>query len=395
MKTKWFWSLLLAMPLAISLAGCGSKEESKSESDSDKDKKGGSVALVLPTAEKPIDQSYITDEFVGAVVVHPSRVLNSDYVKELIAVADQPGSPLAGKITSFFDVATKETGLDIHKIEEVILLLDEKGLEPKNFTGTGKFDPKTGKNVTVSKPKAVPAFIVRYGGTLDEQDLLKRIREKEKGDPEKKSHGGKTYYAVGVLAFALPDDKTLVAGDEETLKKMLTAGKTSSPLSKRLATLGAEHDIVVAFAGEKFEQKVAQSAGMTPDPEAQKYAEHLKNAKSIAITINISTSPLMTVVLGMSDDQSAGEFGDILKGEALPQLKKQYEQNKDGLKKISKEASTLADELVESLAVGSKGNDVILVVGRPSAMDRLPQVLQEALKNLAPGGPDIPGGPRE
>jgi hypothetical protein len=369
MKTKWIWTLLLALPLTMSLAGCGGKSESEEEEG---------VKVSLPTAEKPIDQSYITDDFVAAIVVHPSRVLNSSFVKELIELADS--TMMRGQIKGFFEEAEEKSGFDIRKIEQVIVLIDEKGVEnPDGFSGKSN---RFGK----AEPENMPGLILRYSDPIDEKDLIAKINaqrsEKKESTLVKKSFEGKSYYTDGNFAISVADEKTIVGGKEETLKKMLTTGKASSPLAKRLATLGAEHDVIFVIVGDKFEEKMAGFGGEKAPDELKEYTSYFKKTKSVAIAISVSSSPLVTVVLGMSDEKSASGLGELLKTKAVVELKEKYQESKENAlppQLDAKDAIKIVDELVDGITVGSKGTDVIFSIKRPYSLDDLPKMVKKAM----------------
>jgi hypothetical protein len=376
MKMKWIWTLLLALPLTMSLAGCGGKSESETE-------EGNKISL--PTSEKPIDQSFITDDFVAAIVVHPSRIYESKVGKDVIAYAIKDANRREA-FEEFLQNLKNGFSLEPGQIEQVIVLLDGKDVPQLQGALMRDRDPKLMPGLIVrssvdfdeAKLATVFAMVPSRSGDDDHPRLRGGVKSAAPKKPEKKSVGGQDYYVVhnGETAFAIVDGKTLVGGTEATLKKMLAAKKATSPLAKRLATIGAEHDMAFVFAGEPVEALVKTYADMIGqmDPDAKEAASHAKNLKSVSITLSVTSSPMVSVVFGMGDSESASNLASIINEKFVTKLKEEYEKGKG---QIPKEAVEFTDELMEKFAVGAIGSDLIIRLDRVSQLDNIGKILEE------------------
>src|SRR5262249_8318371 len=128
-------------------------------------------------------------------------------------------------------------GVDPRKIERAIVLID----------------PMPGGNVAF-----LPAFIVQFAEPVDGAALVAKALE----GAEKTTFEGKEYYrGKNRTAARLHDcacvagDRTILAGAEPTLQKMLIAKDAQSPLRDRLPQVDLKHDLVVAFVMDQAERK--------------------------------------------------------------------------------------------------------------------------------------------
>jgi len=424
---------LLAL-LALGTAGCGKKaDEAKTGAD-----KGGDAGVSLPTANKPIDTRYVSDDFVGAVVLHPARALESKFVKDVLAEVEKEFG--RKKVAGAFAKVKQEVGVDPRKIEQVIVLIDrESGMQAAAmFQGGGGEEP-------------LPAMIVRFNEAVDQQAILSKIGEKftappkglkvprsdgpvfpgkkadavkpdppefsrkpssaKKETPKKadqpkeptpggkdsgppksieKAHDGKTYRVFGPAAVCFVDDKTLLTAKEDLLKKMITASDVKSPLTARLKTLGDEHDLVVAMDAAPLTDLLKNFPPDAFGPEITPAVEHAKKIKTIAITAGISGGTLASVVLQMPGEEDAKGFASYIQEKGVTKLHDLYAQMKSDPKaKVPPEAQflvKLADEIVEGLKAGHVGSDVVVSIPRPAELDKLPSQLGPAIKAAGKAG---------
>lgn len=380
MRRTWIWTLLLAAPLAFGLTGCGGKTEDTAEGDGKEN--NGKPVIALPTAEKPIDRSYISNDFIGAVVLHPARVLNSKIAKDVIAFAEKKEP---GGFDKFKQELRDQLGIEADKVEQVILLVDSQSADAVQASA--------GFGGTRSDSK--PAFIIRNSEDFDEAKLLEAFSTKRKTTfakvgtefkrkvtkstikTEKKSHAGVDYHTAdgGKQAFAVVGGKTLLGGTEDTLKKMLEAKDADSPLAKRLATIGAEHDLIIVGAGKPVEDKVGQFSGMLAalGEDGQAAMPHAQKLKSVAITASATGSPMLSIVFGMEDAESASALAQLLNDKVMTKLKEEYENQK---KSIPPDVQPAAEEVMAKLAIGAKGSDLIVSLGRLSQLDDITPILE-------------------
>jgi Protein of unknown function (DUF1559) len=414
MFRRWMLPLLMLAPLALWTAGCGKKTEEAAKTGSDK---GGDAKVSLPTANKPIDTRYISDDFVAAVVLHPARALESKFVKDILAEVEKEFGKQ--KVADTFAKVKQEAGVDPRKIEQVIVLIDKEsaGRAASMFQGGGGGEP-------------MPSVIVRFNAAVDQQAILSKISKKltapirvpkvrskdgpafpgakqleKKPSPRKKpssakkpglakdstppklpekSHAGKTYHVIGPAAVCFVDDKTLLAGQEDLLKKMLTAKDVTSPLTSRLKTLGDEHDLIVAMdatPATDFLKNFPPDAFGDENAPALKYA---KKIKTIAITAGISGGTLASIVLQMPSEEDAKGFAAFIQEKGVTKVRDLYAQFKNNpMAKVPPEAQfavKLADEIVAGLKAGPAGSDVVISVPRPADLDKLPSQLGPAIK---------------
>lgn len=376
MHNTWFRTLLLAAPLIVTLNGCGKPK--KSAAGNGKTNQAAKTKPALPTANQPIDQSYITDDFVAAAVFHPARLMKDELARDLIAVAREDKAGGVHKTLKFIE---DNFGIESNEIEQVIVLCDGGYL--------------AGLAIAIAREqpyKTLPGVIVRYSGTLDEASLLPALvkaaqvrsgqgmQEATAPQPAKKSHAGKTYYVLnnGDDAFAFVGGHTLVAAPEATLKKMLAAGKPTSPLARLLGTIGAEHNVILAAAGQPFEDLVTTALAIKGLNDEKK-TELAGKLESVAVTQGGSKSTMASIVVGMADATSASQLAELLNKETIQQIKKNNQKARSK-GNISAEEAKLLDEQLESLAVGANETNVIIRVAQPSRLDDIRALIKSRSK---------------
>jgi len=136
MRGKWIWTLVLVVPLTVGFVGCNGKTKKTGKTEEEKTKKTEtgkkkqkdqnlvSTKVAPPTAKEPINTKHISDDFIGAVVMHPRRAIESKMIKKMIAQVEQVHGK-AAVAQAFRDMQT-EFGFDPRKMEQVIILADMK-----------------------------------------------------------------------------------------------------------------------------------------------------------------------------------------------------------------------------------------------------------------------------
>jgi Protein of unknown function (DUF1559) len=487
MIRKWTLVMLLAVPLAAGFAGCGKKKTEDAGKDGSGKDKPSRAKLALPTAKKPIDTQYISDDFIAAAVLHPARALESKLGRDILAELNKE----LGKKTveGGFATAKRELGVDPRKVEQVVVLIDDAtamelpGLIPRKSNGP-KGPPQAipsnkeraeldrrpddeadggclpqekkglpGANDNFPPPRRkmmkmppIPSVIVRFSEAVDQKAILSRLTAKFLGpserdmpqtrsskgpefpgkkqtqkkpfpptkskppkkspppkaaspkgkdesgcvadeggaspEPPSKTHGGKTYHVIGPLAVCFVDGKTMLAGKEDLLKKMITAKDVKSPLTERLKTLGDEHDFVFALSVQSFAGMLEGLRFFVPK-EAHPALDYAKKIKTLAITAGISGGTLVSVVAQMPSDDDAKGFATLIRDKFLPQLRSQYNKLKGMDVKDQSQTGKwfvkLADQAIEGITVGAVKSDVVVSMARPAELDNLPLQILPAI----------------
>ena len=111
---------LLLVPLSL-IIGCSGEETGGPDAEV-KETVESAVDAIEQEVEKRVgpqlDLSYITDDFSSAVIVHPGRMLNSDFVNELV----KAGLPLEEALKE----PMEEFGIDPRNVEQIMVLLDKE-----------------------------------------------------------------------------------------------------------------------------------------------------------------------------------------------------------------------------------------------------------------------------
>ena len=417
---------MLTIVLAVGLSGCGQAEKTAAPpqktngGNKDKGKTGDKVDL--PSAKLRIDTSYISGDFIAAVVVYPARVLKSDFGQKFLGQVTASGKVKEDKI---FAGLQDEAGFDPRTLEQAIVLVDFRtvskaaaslmntgppggGPGPKNERRDDK-EPDSCADEEPSAPdgkngdgppekgsiNSGPAgsFILRFSKPVDEKAVVKAAAAEEAGPDGvirhlAKKQPGKAYYssrAGNSIAF-LDGGKTVLMAEEAVLKKMLKAKDAQTPLTKRLASLGAEHDVIVAAAGPGFERSAMLLKGflkLTMPRPYQDVPDHVGGMKSLALALNLSKDPMLSVVFELADEDSASGLVTIANKRALPQLSQLFEMAKAKAKggdDLERQLVTIAGELMSGLKIGSESRHAIVSLNRPSSTPQLPKILFDGVQ---------------
>jgi hypothetical protein len=320
-------------------------------------------------AKKQLDLSYIAADFNAAVILHPERILERPFIAKLIE----------DKMLADF---IKETGADPRKIERAIVLID----------------PMPGGNVAF-----LPAFIVQFAEPVDGAALVAKALE----GAEKTTFEGKEYYRGKNRTAAklrdcacVADDRTILAGPEPTLQKMLIAKDAQSPLRDRLPKVDLKHDLVVAFVMDQAERKdktlptVRQALGEilkqnkdTIPPNFEGVDKLGEQLAAVTLALDLGGDDLLSIELEATDDKAAEALHGLAKNGydtlkfLVPSAKKEIN---GGLpKEIAEPTSGLVDELVKGLTVQKDGKHVQVSLKMPTQLPTVVDKLTPMLKELA------------
>ncbi len=180
-----------------------------------------------------VDLTYITQEAVAAIVLHPRDVLNSPDLRML------PVEVLSA-------VGMRDFGIDPVDLEQVVLFVEPPG---------GPGPPDFG-------------IVARSAKPLDRKTILPGIlKNSEKATAGAKSYERAAHPILPSVYFA--DDRTIVAAPEAMLKKILTTKPGNSPLRKLLSRKGVGDNINVLVSIDSIRPMltaVLRSLPPLPDP---------------------------------------------------------------------------------------------------------------------------------
>jgi hypothetical protein len=320
-------------------------------------------------SKKEFDTAFLADSFVGAIIVHPQRMLQSQ------ALASLPQDKM------FAQIPMKE--LDPRKMERVVVY--------------------SGPNVSGKPEESAGGVIIRYSEPVDvKTQLLAQFPEAKEA-----TYQGKTYYkltppgAKVVLGVYIPDDKTVVGAPETNLHQMLTAKDVKSPLAQQLGRLDLNNDILMVSAIEPIRSKALEALkdadkSLKDFPQFAKLPKLPEYLQFVTLKINLSADTFLAIDLDATDANAAAEVFKLANS-GNDFLKQAYQpMRKDMLKSVPPDLSpsvgSFADDLVNGIEVKQDGTRVTLTLKTPSNTTDLLSKLGKTLEQMAPGPPGVPPG---
>jgi len=187
---------------------------------------GGAQAQEAKTPSA-LDVTYITDDYLGAVVINPARLMASPALK------GQPSEQLVALI--------KRYGLEPRQIEQIILLLPapRRGERFGFDTGRGERLPPTGIH-----------GVLRLTQPVADAKLLAKIVESLGHGELKEVDTGRVYWKASQrmdLAFDVADESTVFFADERTVRSRLVSRVGAGPLAETLKKADASADVLAAI----------------------------------------------------------------------------------------------------------------------------------------------------
>ena len=325
---------------------------------------------------------YLSSDFCAAVVIHPQRIS-----KSTLAAAVQSGLPKemasadpAKAIATLTRLKDLPPGMDLAKLAKL--------LEGKTIIRIVIFiDPMPTADVP-----AAPGIIVQFGDDIDGDGLLAAISSDWK-PAEAKGVKYKTLKSPepgkpDIGAF-VPDARTLIAGLDATVVKMLAKDQGGQPLLKQLQHASFDNDILVEFLAEPLWAEKANGGGKSAEkiigslggPDLAKSA---KEIKSLSIKLNFSGKTLLHAEVVTDTPETATKYAAVAQA-GIAFAKPQFEALKKqppplvpppAVAVISK----LGDEVFEGLTIKNDGPQLLVNLAMPAS---LPDALKLAAQMAA------------
>lgn len=380
---------------------------------------------VMKPAANSLDLTYITDDFTSAVIVHPARVLNSEFMGELV----KAGLPLEEALQEPID----KLGIDPRNVKQIILLTDKATAEaaplllpvPMGPPGgqPGGFGPTQPLEGTPENPdqssltrqheklqtvafqpedaiadtdaaaeEPTPTLIVRFSNAIDEETFFNGLP----GPPlETGEVDGLKVRKVknpdAVLHFANP--QTLIVTRATLLKKMVETKSAESGLITELKNIDATHDLIVVAdltPVRQLMQMGGEIAAAKLPPDLAALANIPNKTKMLTLTAGVSNASLLsaTFVMDTADDAQATNTA-LTNG--LKQVQAVYDQKKtQGLppnvpldEAGQQEVIAMADEIIAGLSNEANGNRLTISIPKPGNFNKLAELMGPMLKEAA------------
>ena len=329
---------------------------------------------------------YLSSDFSAALVIHPRRIGKStlaDAVKSWLPKEMASADPVKAAIAALARQKNLPPGMDPAKLAKLI--------EGKAVIRVMIFvDPMP----TADMP-AAPGIIVQFADDIDGDGILsaissewqpaeangvkyKTLKDPEPGKPD--------------LAALVPDARTLIAGLNATVVKMLAKEQGPQPLLKQLQHASFDNDILLEFVAEPLWAETAKGGGKPADkilatmggPGLVKFA---KEIKSVSIKLNFSGKTLLHAEVATDTPDRATMYAAAART-AITDVKPKFEEMKKqpppllpppAIAALSK----LGDEVFDGLTVTNDGPRLDVDLAMPAS---LPDALKLATQILAQMG---------
>lgn len=227
-------------------------------------------------AKKPLDLRFISSRPLMAVVLHPQPLLTAPQFQAM-------------PIEIFEAVAVQEAGIDISKIEEVVLL------------------------VTANLPQPpLPAWIVRFNEPCDQKAILQHLSTGETEQiADVQAHRAK---GAEPLLLAFPDERTMLVASSDELAEMLKAKQPSSPLIDRLRAIDGGESLCAALVVEPIRPVLKASIAQLPPlpPDFQQFTQLADLLAAIEIHVQAGETMDSRLVLEGTSQGAAAKIDQLI-----------------------------------------------------------------------------------
>ncbi len=325
---------------------------------------------------------YLSSDFCAAVVIHPDRIskstlavgLKSSLPKEMLS----DGSNLAA-ITPMMNQKNLPRGMDLAKLAELL-----KGKTIVRIVVL--IDP-----ILTADVPAAPGIIVQFGDDIDGDAILSAVcsewQPAETNGVKYKTLKNPQPGKPSIAALA-PDARTLIAGLDGTVVKMLAKDQGSQPLLKQLRHTNFDNDIILEFLAEPLLAQ-ADKGGQSAEKVLAKLggpdlARLAKEVKSFSAKLNYSGETLLHAEVVTDTPDRAAMYAAAARSN-VNDFKPQFEaMKKQPLPFVPPPAvkvlSKLGDEVFDGLTIKNDGPQLVVDLAMPAS---LPEALKVAVQTAA------------
>jgi hypothetical protein len=302
------------------------------------------------TGEKPkIDLGYVTPDTIAAVVFHPRDMLNSPEMKKIPPEATKDVSKMfLGKemapVEAISAAGKMFLGIDPLEIEQVLVVVEFSQSGPPGggivLHMASPVDPKT------IFPQVLPA-------TSEVQWEGKTYRKAP--GPDKN-------------CFFCPDDKTVIAANEDMLKKMLTnhAEPKEGKMSKVLAQIADLPDVLAIVQITSIRPMLAMPLQMMKSPPELEDAKKLPNLlTSVGVKTNMAGDTTISMKANNETDAEqvekiVNQLLEVVKAQTAAAIAKMEASANPMEKSMAPLQKEINEKVMQSLHLVRKGASVTI-----------------------------------
>ena len=219
----------------------------------------------------------------------------------------------------------------------------------------------------------IPTAILTLNTEANRPEIVKSLLS----EATEETHEGQTLFKNELSAVWFADDKTVVCGPIDTVKKMIAtkqSGKPGSPKILSQLQLGA--DLTLAFDVESQKALLEQAVQLNPTLGLAMQIKLL--ALQMTVT-GVTDDKLLELVATTNDEQSAAFLSQLAAGGLA--------QGKAGLTQFpipsdtdeEKATKKLLEQLVKSADIKQNGDRMEFLIPVPEGFDKLPELLKPAM----------------
>ena len=222
-------------------------------------------------------------------------------------------------------------------------------------------------------PPPIPTVILTLAAEANRPEIVKSILL----EATEETHEGQTLFLNEISAVWFADDKTVVCGPIDSVKKMIAtkqSGKPGSPKILSQLQLGADFTLALDVASQT--PLLEQAAQLNP---MLALALQVKSLALQTTVTGVTDDKLLELVVTTTDEQAAALMSQIATG-SLAQAKAGLGQfpipddtdEEQATKKI-------IERLVKSADIKQSGDRIEFLVPVPEGFDKLPELLKPAI----------------
>jgi hypothetical protein len=322
--------------------------------------------------EPPGLSAFVHPDFCAAIVLHPSRMLQSPLMKQMESLSGMAGSAAAGNTGGGGPnmALAGELHKFLPKIRRMTVLLSPAPAEKSLVQG---------------------AAIVQFQDAADVEPFLAILFKKEA--PKTAEYQGTQYWIqpTNQIVTCHAGGRILIPTQEATLQKMLGRNTGSRPLLDQLRRAGLDHDMLIEVLAEPVLAAVAKSTGQSPAAMVTKagpLGDLFTETKSLSLAVDLSGETLARLRIASGSEESANKLMGVFSLAPMmgPQLIAQAKKEPPkGLPPAAAQVVIeLGEELLQGLKVTKEGNSVVVTLAMPKDLEHLPQKIIMAMMSAGP-----------